>query len=180
MNTIETLNEFLDMAQRNRKYAPNSVYGYRAALKLFADEVNEEEKSSMDLFKERYEQIFSNIVNKKKNIFSIASLQIYRKRVKKLLSDYEKYGVDPTKMANWTPLTTKPLGKTKSNEKPLSDVVIHPIEELSQTGNSKHEYSVRQGKKIIISYPYDFTLEEAKSIKSFADYLISMRGEDQT
>ncbi len=44
--------------------------------------------------------------------------------------------------------------------------------------NSKHEYSLRSGKKIIISYPADFTLEEARSIKSFAEYLLSMREKD--
>jgi len=44
--------------------------------------------------------------------------------------------------------------------------------------NSKHEYSLQPGRKVFISYPQDFSLEEAKSIKSFGEYLISMRHED--
>jgi hypothetical protein len=181
VDIIKTLKDFLEVAQRNRKYPMNSVYGYRAALKLFDEEISPDERESFNLFNERFEQIYSNVLNKHKNDFSIASLEIYKKRIKKILADYQKYGIDPSKMSSWSPTVIKRTVIKQKNQQNSS------LEEFSDeqplqipAENSKHEYSLRQLKKILISYPSDFTLEEAKSIKSFADYLISMRGGDQT
>lgn len=180
MDIIKSLEDFIEVAGKNRKYPKNSVYGYRAALKLFNEEVNSEERESVDLLKERLEQIYSNILNEKKNDFSIASLEVYKKRMKKIISDYEKYGVDPSKMANWNPPVR---GKQKSKEKQKAqakkesspDELSDEPSLVSVSGNNRHEYSLRPLKKILISYPPDFTLEEARSIRSFADYLVSMR-----
>lgn len=182
MDVIKTLNEFIEIALRNRKYASNSVYGYRAAIKLFDEELNEDERASLELFKSRFEQVFSNILNKKKNTFSISSLQVYRKRVHKVLGDYEKYGIDPSKMSSWNPVLKTAI-KSKSSKdvsvvKSLEPVIVEETQSFGE--NSKHEYSLRNSKKIFISYPQDFTLEEAKSIKSFAEYLISMKSEDKS
>lgn len=178
MNIIPILEDFLEVAKRNRKYPVNSVYGYKAALKMFDEELNDEERQSFDLFKGRFEQIYSNIVNKKKNSFNMTSLEVYKKRMRKIVEDYEKYGVDPSKMANWNPViiernhSTKPKTEMYNEDSDKSSEGSVVISE----GNNRHEYALRPSKKILISYPADFTVEEAKSIKSFADYLISIRG----
>lgn len=181
-NIISILNGFVDVALRNRKYAPNTAYGYKAALKVFDDELSLEEHESFELFKERFDQIFSSIVNKKQKDFSISSLQVYKRRVLYVLRDYEKYGVDPSKMANWIPNRNKPH-ISKSGPGSQSVISGKPNENSGLamgSDYSKHEYSLRPSKKILIYYPSDFTLEEAKSIQSFAEYLISMHGEDHS
>ncbi|HET7099229.1 MAG TPA: hypothetical protein VFI61_03290 [Patescibacteria group bacterium] len=181
MNSIGTLNEFVDMALRNRKYASNSAYGYKAALKIFDEELSDEERNSLDLFKERFDQIFSTIVNKKSKVFSISSLQTYKFRVLKVLSDYEKYGKDPSKMSSWSPNVRKiNPSKIKIERDNESKQLEAESETISEVGYSRHEYSLRPSKKLIISYPSDFTLEEANSVKSFAEYLISMKSENKS
>ena len=62
MDVIKTLNEFVEVALRNRKYATNSAYGYKAAFRVFDEELSSEERESFELFKNRFDQIFSNIL----------------------------------------------------------------------------------------------------------------------
>ena len=86
-------------------------------------------------------------------------------------------------MANWNPIivernhATKPKSEDHNAEDKTEGLDNLSIE--SPPGNNRHEYSLRPSKKILIAYPSDFTVDEAKSIKSFADYLISIRGGDQ-
>jgi hypothetical protein len=184
MEVIKTLNEFVEMALRNRKYANNSAYGYKAALRVFNEELSPEERESFDLFKNRFDQIFTNIVAKKQKDFNISSLQVYKFRVLKVLGDYEKYGVDPSKMAGWVGNVKKVhISKDKGGTVLPQDrgvqVVDIPVVDSSLDYN-RHEISLRPSKRIVVIYPSDFTLKEAKSIKSFGEYLVSSCDEEHT
>lgn len=181
MDLIKTLNEFIEMALRNRKYANNSAYGYKAALKVFDEELSPEERGSIDLFKKRFDQIFANVVAKKRIKFNISSLQVYKFRVLKVLGDYEKYGVDASKMAGWAGNVKKAgIFKNKENTVLPQDrgvqIVDIPTTDSSPDYN-RHEVSLRPSKRIVVIYPSDFTQVEAKSIKSFGEYLVSICGE---
>ena len=100
---IDSLYDFINAAEKSRKYAPNSAAGLRSALRLFQKELNEEEKSSTSLFRQNFNQIYQQVVNKNISSYNASSLDVYRKRILRLLSDYEKYGIDPTKLSTWTP-----------------------------------------------------------------------------
>lgn len=122
MNTFkfETLYDFLNKAVKSRKYAESNASGLRVALKLFEAELNEEELNSLDVFKKNIEQIYQNVFSKNKN-FSAGSLATYKSRVLKVVNDYEKYGQDATKMANWFPKIITRVKKTSSSTKNSKD-----------------------------------------------------------
>ena len=101
MAKFKDLYEFVDSAVKNRKYAPNTAHGIRTALKLFELEINEEEKDSLDKFKENFEQVFRGVTLKNKNM-TAGSLLSYKSRIKRLLEQYENYGSDAVKMNNWS------------------------------------------------------------------------------
>src|SRR5579872_4746287 len=102
MKTIKELYEFIEVATRNRKYPTSTAQGLRAAVKLFDSELNDDERASLDKVKANLDQIYQSVFAKNKN-FTAASLATYRSRLLKVINDYEKYGTDPTKMANWNP-----------------------------------------------------------------------------
>jgi ribosomal protein S20 len=101
MNKFEELYNFIDRAVKSRKYPENTGIALKTGLKLFEKELNEEEKASIDEFKKNLNQISNSIFSKGK--FNAASLATYKSRIIKVINDYEKYGKDATKMANWSP-----------------------------------------------------------------------------
>lgn len=106
MRKFKDLYDFIDRAVKSRKYPDNTGMAFKTALKLFETELKEEERNSIDEFSKNVEQIYQGVFSKNKN-FSAGSLATYKSRIIKILSDYEKYGVDPTKMANWSPKVIK-------------------------------------------------------------------------
>ncbi|MBX4192091.1 hypothetical protein KW798_01245 [Candidatus Parcubacteria bacterium] len=57
MQDFKKLTEFVNFAAKNRKYPESTAQGLRAALKLFDQELSDEERNSLQLFKERFDQI---------------------------------------------------------------------------------------------------------------------------
>ncbi len=57
------LNTFIDTATKSRKYAPNTASGFKAALKLYEGDLNEEELGSIQLVKDNIEQIHKAVFN---------------------------------------------------------------------------------------------------------------------
>jgi hypothetical protein len=107
--SIKDLYDFIDTALRNRKYPPNTAQGYKAALRVFDAELNAEEKASVEKTLSNIDQI-SNLIFSKNKI-SAGSLATYKSRLIKVVNDYEKYGTDATKMANWNPKVIAPRVK---------------------------------------------------------------------
>lgn len=182
---ISTLNEFVDVALRNRKYAPNTAYGYKAALRIFAGELTPEELQSLDLFKERFDQIFSTILSKKQKDFNISSLQVYKRRVLYVLRDYEKYGVDPSKMANWAPQiamrTKSKISKSNSEANSLGNQnQANSQEGAVNPSYGRYDIPIRGDAKITITYPHDITKKEAAKIETFGVFLKSDARDDES
>ena len=110
---IQDLFEFIERAEKNRKYPTATASGLKAALRLFEVELNEEEKNSVDLFKKNLEQIYHSVTVKNGKSMSSGSLVTYKSRINKIISHFEKYGIDPTKMVNWNPKVITRKQQTK-------------------------------------------------------------------
>ena len=96
MNKFKDLYEFIDFAKGNRKYPENTANGLKSALKIFEKELNLDEINSVDLIEDNIEEIFINVVGKHKDK-SIGSLNTYKARLLKVINDYQRYGINPSK-----------------------------------------------------------------------------------
>lgn len=174
MKKFSELFEFIDKAEKSRKYPQNTADGLRTALKLFETHLNDEELNSLDKFKENLGQIHQTIFNKNKN-FTAGSLAAYKSRVGKVLGDYEKYGSDPVKMNSWTPKivtrTKKALPKSTSTNNP-SDSPFTSASLNDSVGSHRIELSLRPDAKALIMVPQDISKPEAERIKTLIDSLV--------
>lgn len=147
MKKIQDLYEFIDRAVKSRKYPDNTGMALKTALKLFEAVLNEDERNSIDVFSKNIEQIYQNVFSKNKD-FSASSLATYKSRVTKVLSDYEKYGVDPTKMAGWSPkivIRSKKQSMTTKSNKPSENTF-----DFSGENNSYHTFDFSGGMKLLV------------------------------
>lgn len=153
MAKFNELYDFIDRAIKSRKYPENTGMSLKAALKLFDKELNDEEHASVDEFRKNINQIYQNVFTKSKD-FTAASLATYKSRVIKVLNDYERYGVDPTKMANWSP---KIVVHSKK-QAPFTEEKRQSTREDS-VGNmdSCHSFDFAGGVKLLIPKTKKFT-----------------------
>jgi hypothetical protein len=176
MNKFSDLYDFIDFAKSNRKYANNTANGLKSALKIFEKELNIDELNSVDLVEDNIDEIFINTVTKNKDK-NIGSLNTYKARVLKVINDYQKYGINPSKIQGWSARAHETLGHKfnrkdildKNQDKPkiaLSDSINTPVENAH-----KIELCLRNGFKSVIIIPKDLTAKEAKMIKDILDSL---------
>lgn len=174
------LGDFIDSAVRSRKYPENTAMGLRAALKLFEAELNDEEKASIRLFTDRLEQIYSSVCAKNQLKFSAASLATYKSRVVKVLTDYQKYGVDPTKMANWSPkVITRTKRSPSKDDTPEVDTKSAAndgvVDQVVATPKNMHkiELALRVDTPITLVLPRDLRPHEVATITAILKSLTS-------
>ncbi len=182
-SVTKELLDFIDTAERNRKYPGGTAAGRRSALRLFEVELNDEEKESLDTFKKNLDQIYQNVFNKNKSNMSAGSLATYKMRLESLIKDYEKYGQDPTKLANWN----RPVRKYKKAplEKEVRDLIpatepkpeVLPIEKGSDF--SRFELPLRPGIKAIIIVPSDISKSEVEKLRGYINFLDSIAGNEK-
>jgi len=179
-NNFQSLFDFVDAAEKNRKYGSNTATGLRVALHLFEPELNDQERESIETFKNNLTEIYQNVysTNSKNNKLTAASLEIYRRRITSLIKDYETYAHDPAKMATWTRvIRLRGSRSKKKNENGSTNSLsgernIPSTTELS-TGITRFELLLRPNIKAIILTPSDLTVEEARKIKGYITYLES-------
>ena len=173
MDKFTNLYDFIDFARANRKYPDNTANNLKSALKIFEKELNTEELKSIDMIKDSIEEIFRSLViaNKDK---SIVSLNSYKARLLKVIKDYKRYGVNPSKMQGWiikirnsTPLLIK-NDKTDKKKIILSNLINAPVENFH-----KIELSLRDNVKSTLIIPKDITDKEIKVIKNVLDSLVA-------
>lgn len=182
-SVTKELLDFIDTAERNRKYPGGTAAGRRSALRLFEVELNDEEKESLDTFKKNLDQIYQNVFNKNKSNMSAGSLTTYKMRLESLIKDYEKYGQDPTKLANWN----RPVRKYKkaSLAKEVSDSIpateSKPEVLLPEKGSdfSRFELPLRPGIKAIIIVPSDISKSEVEKLRGYINFLDSIAGNEE-
>lgn len=179
MASLQELYKFVDTAQRNRRYPPNTASGKRAALRLFEAELRDEEKESLDTFRRSLDQIYQGVYQANKDKMTVATLLEYKRRVLGLLNDFDKYGTDPTKMASWNPVPRIRQSKKKENGRIADGSESQgPAEKILDQGPTmvRFEFPLRQNVKAIVLTPSDMTIEEAKKIKAYIEYLESTAG----
>ncbi|MES2953121.1 MAG: hypothetical protein V4674_01000 [Patescibacteria group bacterium] len=175
MPTFQDLYAFVDTAVRNRKYPESTAQGLRAALKLFEKELNDEERDSLDKFTANIEPIYQNVCRHNSASMSASSLAAYRSRVTKTVSDFNRYGVDPTKMASWNYKSVKRVSKSASGKSTVEpEGTIAPNSPIISTGADMHriELSLRPGTKFTIYVPRDINEFEATALKGILDSLV--------
>lgn len=145
MKKFQELYEFIDRAVKSRKYPDNSGMAFKTALRLFEADLKEEERNSIAEFSKNIDQIYQSVASKNKN-FSASSLATYKSRISKVLTDYEKYGVDPTKMANWSVKVITRSKKVPTITNDLKD----KISVIDGVDNSAHIFDFAGGVKLII------------------------------
>lgn len=178
MNKFKDLYDFIDFAKSNRKYPANTANGLKSALKIFEKELNIDELNSVGLIEENIEEIFLNAVSKNKDK-NIGSLNTYKARMLKVINDYQKYGINPSKIQNWSAKTNK-LTSHKHVKKDISDKEEdkHQIA-LSDPINTpvhnihKIELSLRPEHKSLIIIPGNINKKEAETIKAIIDSLVT-------
>lgn len=175
--TYQHLFEFIAAAEKSRKYPSSTATSYKTPLRLIENELNEEEKESFETFKSHIDQIFQSFYSKNPSKMSAASYEEYKRRVKRLIDDYEKYGVDPTKMASWNRPVIIRKSNQQTHESKLSAANIDVPESnsgrpLEQGGAmNRFEFVFPPNRKVIILTPSDLNKEEARKIKAYIDYL---------
>lgn len=176
---IDELKQFLSQAEKGRKYAPNYALGIRAALGYFEKELNDEEKESIENFLTNFDAIYSNVIRNNQNKLSLATLEVYKRRVFRLLNDYQKYSSDPAKFVAWSPARRMPTKKAayKKNEVSSSDKDMLGVQietDLSNKEMVRNEIPLRQGVKAVISFPSDLNNDDVRKIRLYIDYLESL------
>jgi hypothetical protein len=208
MPAIVDLKEFIDVAEKNRKYAKETAKGKRAALRLFETELNEDEMQSVDLLNDRLEKIYQAVYNNNKTKMQHSSLVMYKNRLQGLLKDYLKYGNDPNAFTSWDktrkqePRTSslKHTARTASRvpssrnlieaEVVNTDETIFENDELKALAGSasqggvfsselnRFEVFLRPGFKVSLTLPIDLNKSEADRIKHMIDGMIVSDGND--
>lgn len=176
---INELKDFINTAERDRKYASNTATGYRVALGLFEKELNEKERESLQTLKENLDAIYQNVYRSNKTKFKSKSLEDYKNRVRKVIRDFEAFGNDPSKMASWNPSKPKSTGTSKAKIDNQSELPqLNKTEELP-VALTRFELPLRSNVKAIILTPSDLTVEEADKIRAYIDYLksVSVKGD---
>jgi len=171
-DNFSSLYDFIDVAKANRKYPANTANNLKSALKIFENELNQDELKSIRMIEDSIEEIFRSVVmaNKQK---SIVSLNTYKARLLKVITDYKKYGADPAEMRNWTVKTKKSTGvlinrdKTDKENINLSESIHKPVDNFH-----KIEFSLENGDKATILMPRSADKKDIETIKSLLDSFV--------
>lgn len=182
-SVTKELLDFIDTAERNRKYPYGTAAGRRSALRLFESELNDEEKESLDTLKKNLNQIYQNVFNKNKSNMSAGSLATYKMRLESLIKDYEKYGQDPIKLASWNRPVRKYKKSSTEREVKASSSTSESKQEvqLSEKGSdfSRFELPLRPGIKAIIIVPSDISKGEVEKLRGYINFLDSIAGNEE-
>lgn len=181
MTKFQDLIEFVNRAERNRKYPAATAVALRAALNFYASDLTDEEASSLEKFRKDFDQISQSVFVKNANKFSAGSLTTYKSRVLKVMSDFEKY-TDPAKMSSWTPKFIVRAKKQKTDSKKDDRISAHNHSEngdeqdtendLSSVRMHKIEFALREDVKVVIRVPIDLSVKEASRVKALIDTLV--------
>jgi len=171
MNEFNKLYEFIRLAQKNRKYPPNTAHGRRAALRLFETVLHAEELESLTLIEERMKEIYLSLISRHKDTFSIQSLNTYKGRFLKVIRDYKRYGIEPGAINRWEVKLRKYKNrgrhKDMKEDMPVSNVslsVHRPVHKI--------QVSLANGTVCSLELPSNITQEDASLITKIIGSLV--------
>ncbi len=186
--TTETLREFIETAERSRKYPQSSATAFKVALNLFAGHLNQEELSSVETFSKNLEQIYGAVFNANKTKYSSGSLATYRARVMKVLADYNRFGKEPQKFTSWEPKLRKFATRSRKSSSDAESTLVG-----SQTGSvgviplqpgdnsvDRLELSLSDGRRAFIIVPRGLNPEDTEKIRGGVNFLLGGQDEGQS
>lgn len=198
MASFKDLRDFVDLAEKNRKYAKGTAQGRRVALKMFEPELNEDESKSLDLFEQRFDSIYKSVFQKNKTKISTTSWETYRKRIRALIKDYKLYGIDPGAFNAWDSTRKVEPRKKKAPQMPsgrsyknfIEAEVVNNDEDISEQAiqqiisdkaifNSelnKVEVFIRPGFRVSLVLPVDLKQAEANRLIHMISGMVSENG----
>lgn len=183
MNNLQSLFSFIDVAERNRKYPSTTANNLRGALRKIESELNDEEKASIDKLHENINQIFHTLYQKDPTSMTVSSIETYKSRIKKVIAEYKKYGMNTTNMNSWNPAITIRKKIEKKDSEMALDKKDQPIDEEndhSTTDNiTRFELSLRENVKAVILLPGDITKSEVGKIEAYITFLKTIAKDDQ-
>jgi len=170
MNVIDSLYEFITLAEKNRKYPANTAHGRRTAVKLFETVLHPDELESLELVKERMKEIYLSLISRHKDTFSMQSLHTYKGRFLNVIGDYQRYGTDPKAFARWE---AKPRTYHKKDKDRLKDNNISSSSFVTHRHVHKIQVSLENGSACTLELPIKLTKKDAaiitKIIGSFVE-----------
>jgi hypothetical protein len=155
------LYEFIDLAEKNRKYPANTAHGRRAALKLFETALNLDELESLDLIQQRIEEIYLTLIARHKNTYSIQSLNTYKGRFLKVIEDYKRYGINPDSIIQWEVKPRKYASKDKDTEE---DSIQEDVSLPVHRGVHKLQIALEDGSYCTLELPKTIDSKDADTI----------------
>lgn len=165
--TITSLDSFIKAAETSRKYLPNVASNFRTPLRLIDPELNEEEGQSMDVFKKNLDQIFKAFYSKNQSKYSATSIEVYRRRMRTLLSDFENYGGDTSKMAAWD---REIITRKRSKKETVLDQTGEGLVTALGDDVLRFEMPLKSGKAIII-IPANSDLADIEIIENYIGFI---------
>ena len=159
MAKYQELYDFVNRATKNRKYPESTAQTLRAALKLYEEALNDDEKGSISKFKDNFEQISRSVFTKYASKFNASSLMTYKSRALKVVTDYEQYS-DPVKMSSWSPRIIVRGKKQQSNPSPRGKTPDSAPEGGSEPVSAtmhRIELALRPDAKTVLIVPKDMT-----------------------
>jgi uncharacterized ferritin-like protein (DUF455 family) len=111
-------------------------------------------------------------------------VETYKSRVKKAISDFQRYGLNPTGMNSWNPKIT--VRKKKNDQSKIQELTPENVDqniekdevELSSNKTTKFELPLRENTKAIILLPTDITKKEIAILRKYIDFLDSIAKEE--
>lgn len=183
MNNFQSLFSFIDVAEKNRKYPPATANNLRGALRKIEAELHDEEKTSIDKLLENINQIFQTLYQKDSTSMTASSIETYKSRIKKVIAEYKKYGMNSTSMNSWNPtIKMRQKIEKKDSEKALdkNEQSSNQETERSSTNNiTKFELPLRENVKAVILLPGDITRSEVGKIEAYITFLKTIAKDDQ-
>lgn len=166
MNAIDKLTEFINRAEKDRKYPSNTAVAFKRPLLLIASELTDEEKNSLEILESHIDQIFNTIYHRGNSNLSAGSLEEYKRRMRKVISDYKSYGSDPSKMAAWNrPFKTRKIKEKSGNQSK------YLASDVASSGDlTRFELPLTSGRAVIFTPP-NLKKSDVSKIKAYVKFL---------
>ncbi len=169
--TIKAVRDFLDKAQKLGKYPRNTGAAMTAALRVVEEGLTDDEPQSLEYLLDHIEEIFHRQLQRLK--LTGGSLQTYISRVRRLLTDFQKYGQDSKAMLAWKPKiiqrTSRDRNGPTSSEGPLVfGEVTAGSQVIGSTRDSRlrtHVWALRPDLMIQIQLPTDLTKKDVNLLQ---------------
>ncbi len=176
---VEQLIDFVEKAARLGKYPANTAGGIVSPLKIVSRGLTPEEPTDLDYISEHIDEIFhrqARILN-----LTSASLQVYIRRVRRVIRDFKQYGTDPKKFNAWRPAITRRVEKKAATMSNQADERSNASMPRSQPTDGQTDmwlrtltWALRKDLLIQIQLPSDLNANDAARLKKLLDLEVEM------